>query len=253
MPHKPLPQIDSNSSDEGIKKGINKEGHAITHGEIRVCTVVKGNDITSFFKNFKRIKEENAELIELRVDYIEKLSIDDIELIYSKCGGECIFTCRRKDEGGHFQGSEPERMKIIKKAIDLGFEYVDIELKTVNSTVFDVKNTKVIVSYHNFDLTPSEKTLKEKVMEMRKVGADIMKFAVKINKQDDIERLAKILVSRKVNEDMIVIGMGQKGKITRVIFPLLGSYLTFASVDGKTSAPGQIDIKELDQIYNKLI
>jgi 3-dehydroquinate dehydratase-1 len=51
---------------------------------------------------------------------------------------------------------------------------------------------------------------------------------------------------------MIVLGMGDKGKITRVLQPYLGGYLTFASLDGSNSAPGQIDYNDLEKLYTNI-
>ena len=76
---------------------------------------------------------------------------------------------------------------------------------------------------------------------------DIIKIATNvINDNDNIE-LVKLLINK--DKDIIVLGMGEKGKITRIISPLLGGYLTFASVDGNISASGQISLSDLIHIY----
>jgi 3-dehydroquinate dehydratase len=47
--------------------------------------------------------------------------------------------------------------------------------------------------------------------------------------------------------------MGEKGRISRVMAPLLGSYLSYASLDtGAESAPGQLTIAEMRQIQEIL-
>jgi 3-dehydroquinate dehydratase-1 len=51
---------------------------------------------------------------------------------------------------------------------------------------------------------------------------------------------------------MIVLGMGHLGKLSRVISPLLGAYLTFASLNTPT-APGQLSLQELQIKYNTLL
>ena len=40
-----------------------------------------------------------------------------------------LVTCRAVWEGGHFKGSEEERQRILREALDAGAEYVDIEWK----------------------------------------------------------------------------------------------------------------------------
>ncbi len=79
-----------------------------------------------------------------------------------------------------------------------------------------------------------------------------MKLATKIHANEDIKTLIRLLLDKKPNEEMIVIGMGDKGKITRLINPLLGSYLTYASTEYSQSAPGQIPINLLRAVYQRI-
>ena len=47
--------------------------------------------------------------------------------------------------------------------------------------------------------------------------------------------------------------MGEKGKITRIIAPLLGSFCTYVSLSsGKETADGQIDKKTLEEAIKNL-
>ena len=50
----------------------------------------------------------------------------------------------------------------------------------------------------------------------------------------------------------IGIAMGEMGRYTRVVAPILGSPITYASIGGG-SAPGQLDIKYTQDIIDKLI
>ena len=52
-------------------------------------------------------------------------------------------------------------------------------------------------------------------------------------------------------ENTIGISMGDIGRYTRIIAPLFGSPITFASLDNK-SAPGQLDIQTTKDILDKL-
>jgi 3-dehydroquinate dehydratase-1 len=48
---------------------------------------------------------------------------------------------------------------------------------------------------------------------------------------------------------IIAVSMGDAGKISRVVAPLLGAYLTYASLrKGKESAPGQLSFEEVKRI-----
>ena len=71
-----------------------------------------------------------------------------------------------------------------------------------------------------------------------------------VNNHSDIAKLVRLMVKKTLNQKRIVIGMGGKGKITRIIGPLMGNYLTYASTEFGQSAPGQIEIRKLKEIYN---
>lgn len=223
--------------------------------DVRICVVVTGKNREEFLDNLEKIQRV-ADLVELRVDYIEGFSINDIDLIKNKIYRKAIFTCRKKEEGGFYNGSEQERAAILKKAMGLGFEYVDIELAAVvnfQSNNTDLNNrSKIILSYHNFNNTPAISELEVIKKEMKRYSPDIMKYATLVRDARDIKTLFTFLLDKQAGEEMIVVGMGGKGRMSRVVAPLLGSYLTYASTDYSESATGQIGINELKKLYNDL-
>jgi 3-dehydroquinate dehydratase len=52
------------------------------------------------------------------------------------------------------------------------------------------------------------------------------------------------LFARHPGRSLVVIGMGDHGKKTRVLFPALGSLFTFAAL-GRGTAPGQLAWREM--------
>jgi 3-dehydroquinate dehydratase-1 len=87
---------------------------------------------------------------------------------------------------------------------------------------------------------------------MREKKPDILKLATMVHSDEDNKTLIKLLLNKHAGEQIIVIGMGEKAIYTRSFNPLLGSFLTFASVGESSSAPGQLDIKTLKTIYSLL-
>ena len=73
-----------------------------------------------------------------------------------------------------------------------------------------------------------------------------------VNNKQDVGNLFKTLLNKKVDEKIIIVGMGKKGRVTRIFGPLFGSFLTFAKTKYGLSEQGQIDITKLKNIY-KLI
>lgn len=218
---------------------------------IRICTPVIGKTPSQFLENLKKT-EEVADLIELRVDTIQDFASSDINTIREHTTKEAIWTCRSKEEGGSYEGTEEERVALIQKGIGL-FEYVDIELKTVQSHDFTCnEKSKIIISYHNFQETPSYWDMQKILFEMNQHKPDIIKIAAMVNEEYELTKLYRLLTNKPHHEERIVVGMGEKGKQSRIVGPLLGSYLTYAKTEWGESAPGQIEIRALQNMYRIL-
>ncbi len=77
------------------------------------------------------------------------------------------------------------------------------------------------------------------------LGADMAKIAtmIKVNRDN-----SKILSLYKAPGRLVAIGMGELGKISRIVAPFLGAEFTYASLtDDNTTAPGQISYKRLNK------
>ena len=83
-----------------------------------------------------------------------------------------------------------------------------------------------------------------------KYNPDIVKIACKVNSNRDNARLMSLLDN---DMKMIVLGMGEKGKITRLFSILLGGFCSFAAVDSKRrTAEGQFTVDELNDYIKRL-
>ena len=102
--------------------------------------------------------------MELRLDVIKNLTsqsaADIIHTIKELSDVPIILTNRTKDEGGFFNKTEEERIKILSDNASL-VEITDIELSTNELLRQQVINNanKTIISYHNFEKTPSQEFL----------------------------------------------------------------------------------------------
>lgn len=219
---------------------------------IKICTPVIGETVDQFLDNLEQI-QKISKFVEIRADFIKNLSVDDVAKIKENTMVDSIFTCRRKEEGGNFQGSEDERRTIIKKAIDAQFDYVDIELSTMKEEEILKKGiTKIIVSYHNFEKTPSYWDMQSIIHDMNSFKPDVLKIATMMKEEYESTKIYRLLTNKPHNEERIVLGMGEQGRMTRILGPLLGSYLTYASTEFGGSAPGQIEFEELQKIYRTM-
>jgi len=196
-----------------------------------------------------------ADILELRIDQIRNLNLKG--LMGGK-KGEILVTNRRRDEGGGFLGSERERVGLLREAVALGTDYVDIEVRTEEALIRDLVGemgnhdgrTKWIISHHNFSGTPSLRALRRKFDECKGTGADVIKIVTYAHKmEDNLRVLGLIPYARRKGQKIIAFCMGEVGRISRVMAALLGSHFSYASLEkGVESAPGQLTIEEMKGI-----
>ncbi|MDQ6996970.1 MAG: type I 3-dehydroquinate dehydratase [Mariprofundus sp.] len=185
------------------------------------------------------------DIAELRIDQYASSDPAHVSNELSKFRGiPTIATIRSKNEGGDWCGSEIERLSLFKDIIS-HVDAIDIELssKKILPDVIESAHKAgklAVVSYHNFTSTPSHSDLVEIVAEAKKQGGDIVKIACTVLSQSDIQKLARLTIDC-ASENIIIIAMGPKGLVSRLLFPALGSLMTFAYAERPT-ASGQLRI-----------
>ena len=105
-----------------------------------------------------------------------------------------------------------------------------------------------VVSAHDFTDTPPSKQLLRTLKAMADLGADVAKVAVMPHDRSDVLEALKAADRgrARLRIPIIVIAMGRRGKLTRLIGGEFGSAATFATV-GEGSAPGQVSASEVLQ------
>lgn len=155
-----------------------------------------------------------------------------------------VATVRSAAEGGAWRGDEGERLELYRAVLGaVGAVDVEASSATIVDDVLAAAHGAgrvVLLSFHDFDGTPSESDLVATVGRARDRGADVVKVATMVHGTDDLRTLARVLCADH-GVPLVVIGMGSAGVASRLLFPLLGSRLTFASF-GASSAPGQVDL-----------
>jgi len=203
--------------------------------KIKICVPVIGKTLNEFLKNLTQV-QAIADMVELRVDEIKNLKKIDLQLIRKKTIKVAILTSKKTE--------------IIIKALNLKFDYVDVDLSQISSLKLTNKEkNRIILSFHNFEKTPNMNELIVIVNNMRKFKTGVIKIATVVRNDEDLGNLFRLILAKKKRDNLIVVGMGRKGKITRVLGPILGSFLTFASTPFGKTAPGQIDLNKMQNIY----
>ena len=217
---------------------------------MKICVPIQCRSQEKAIEIWKSLKGK-ADLVEIWIDHIKDLELQN--LLKEKFT-PVVCVCKKPIEMGKFKGTYKQAFELLSTAAQLGSDYIDIPLSQINNFKLKNKNCKLIYSYHNFTNTPSSSILLKKVKEMKKSGANVIKIATKIKSLQDSTRL--ILLANKIQElklPHIIIGMGEKGVITRVLTPTLGGEMMFAAYNkSKASAPGQLTIEELKKEWKEI-
>ena len=194
----------------------------------------------------------DADMVELRLDYLSNFPTDFSSI--SKISKPVIATCMPFFEGGKFEGGEEERFDILKRTLPY-VQYVTIELRTEKKFREKLireaksKGVRVIIAHHDFNFTPSVEEILKILKEEANAGADIAKVAFMARDKKDVLELLLALVTAKLKIPIIALNMGEEGRLSRILSPLFGGYLTYASpAPGKESAPGQYTVEETKKL-----
>jgi len=193
-----------------------------------------------------------ADMVELRIDRMET---PDLPALVGARKGRLLVTNRRKKEGGFFAGPERDRVDLLAEAARLGADWVDIEASTGEHLISDLaakiagpgRTTKMIVSHHELRGTPPWRGLRRRYEACRAFGAHVVKIVTYAEAVEDNLRVLQ-LIPRSLREEQPIIAfcMGPKGRISRLLAPLLGSCISYASLgNGAESAPGQLTVPEM--------
>ncbi len=214
--------------------------------EVKTCATIFEKDPEEARSLIEEIKGK-VHFVELRLDALRELPQSLPE------GVQYIFTCRRKEEGGLFEGEEEKRVFFLKEALRrFNGKYVDIEWKmptALKESFLGQEGLKVILSYHDFSGTPSLESLLERFEEMRKDRATIYKIVTMANSLEDSLRV--LLFLRELTKSgfkVVAHAMGQKGRLSRLLSPFMGgAFVYVSSRPGKEAASGQMSLEEFKQ------
>lgn len=211
----------------------------------KLCTVLTKSD-----ERYIEVANR-SDLVEIRIDMI-----GDTWTTFARMIKKPWIACNRpKAEGGYWEGDEESRVRELLRAKTLGASYIDIELSSphVIRVVENIKvgGCKALISYHNFDETPSLNKLKEIFEKEVKLGADVCKIVTTAKSFQDNITIFRLIMDTCRNAPIVSFCMGEAGVLSRILSPFFGGMFTYASLgEGLESARGQIDLESLESFYN---
>jgi 3-dehydroquinate dehydratase type I len=223
---------------------------------LRICVPVVEPTINRARGRYQRAARKGL-WTEVRLDYLKEPA-PNLPKLFRTLPGPVIATNRRAAEGGSWQDSESDRLKLLSEALALKVTCLDVELAT--DAIFrrelaaKREKTKLILSWHNFAGTPDAPRLEAVLEKMLAADMDIVKLVTMARQpEDNVRMLSLIPKVQALGKEIIAFCMGPLGKWSRVAAPLMGSFLTFApfSTSG-ASAPGQLTVNDLKKVWRTL-
>jgi 3-dehydroquinate dehydratase type I len=226
----------------------------------KICVPLPVERLSELASMIRRAENLGADLIEIRLDCMQEdilSQMDGIKKIISNVSVPLIATNREYNQGGKRVQEEKQRIKTLAKAAEIGFQYIDIELTTADlrHTIRKVKDlgSKPIISFHDFNGTPSDLEMRRIVKSQIEAGAAVCKIITTANTLDDSIRC--LLFTQKMSKvtDIVCFAMGSKGVLSRILSPLFGAFFTFSSLETDLeTALGQVSFSEQKELYRKL-
>ncbi len=170
-----------------------------------------------------------CDLIEVRLDRFAKAP-DVGELVANK-PKPVIFSCRRRQDGGEWEGSEEERLALLRQCIISKADFVEIELDAADQ-IRKFPPAKRVISYTNFQETPADIT--EIYAEMQTKSPDVIKLVTLARTPEEAWPLVQILAKPAV--PTVVVGLGKPG----VMLTVLGKKIAHLYLCGARARHGSL-------------
>ena len=242
-------------------KPIQVQGKSLGSGTLPVIiTPLVGKTLAAILDEVTAIVPKRPDLLEWRIDFFEAIGdvqtvVDAALAIRQASGGIPVLLTRRNVTEGGMPIPIDEAAVVAMYAAACQahcVEMIDYELSNAPEDLKQLREVSaangiaLIMSYHNFQLTPDADTLDSKFAAAERLGADVAKVAVMpTNEQDVLALLAATDRARQTLKiPLISMSMGGIGSLSRIVGWVYGSAATFA-VGKSSSAPGQIAIEDL--------
>lgn len=232
---------------------------ALGTGLPKICVSIQEKGLPAVIKEVNRLSALPIDLLEWRMDHFYGNPAQAMPYIIGEKGGlPVIATLRSKEEGGAALLSDTEYAHTISSVLHTNLcECIDLELSRAAVlppllTECKQQGIPVILSKHDFAKTPSKTAMLSDLSHMKALGGDILKIAVMPHSIEDVLTLLETTAeAKKRYGTVIMMSMGELGKISRVSGEYFGSCLTFAA-GLRESAPGQLPAEELRAILQDI-
>lgn len=214
-----------------------------------ICLTLMESSMESNLK----VLEKNGYLVdmaELRLDMLVDPLAADPDTIKLKFKLPLIITYRKKIDGGRYEGSESYRRDVLYSYAESGFAFIDLESGSSFPEVEKAAlegGTRIIRSYHNFKEVPDN--LETIIRGLAFRPGEIPKAAVYSGSSSETLKLFEVFEKTRDIKDKIILGMGEYGIPSRILYKKLGSMISYCSGSENSGAPGQLTSVDMKNLY----
>jgi 3-dehydroquinate dehydratase-1/3-dehydroquinate dehydratase/shikimate dehydrogenase len=222
----------------------------------RICVAVARETVDQALVAVRKVSSL-ADVIEIRLDYLKDIQVSPFLAAITT---PLLFTNRPVWEGGRFSGDEDARLAPLVEAVNKQAAYVDLELRAPADSLhylreeIEQSSTRLILSWHDFERTPEKMELVTVLNAMQGQGAHIGKIVTMAHDFHDVLRVLQLQEEAALMHfPLIAFCMGRPGVISRLATLELGGYMTYGSANNdEATAPGQLSVEVLRQIYDRI-
>lgn len=192
------------------------------------------------------------DLFELRLDSLGE-SVDEEKL--SMLRRPLIVTARHPREGGANNLSIRKRRNLLGRFLPYA-AFLDVELRSAHAlhSIIDrarQRNVRLLLSFHDFNSTPSLGSLRAMAREAKSLGAAVFKVATRTDAPEQLAQLLAFAEKPNVDLPLSVMGIGKLGRKSRRELMRCGSILNYAHLS-RASIAGQPSLEDMRILRRKL-
>ncbi len=259
----PMRPVDTRNRVEGWMNGplqtFEVKGRVIGKGRPKLIASTSAKRPQEFLDSVRRLAAHpELDVIELRLDYLGNQRPEVFADLTRRAAGAArdkilLATLRNGTDGGSFSIADSAYFAAYEAILATGRpDLVDLEIfrdlpgiRRLIALAHEL-GIRVLLSDHELKFTPEEGEIIRRLQMEDALGADILKFSsMGLSPEDALTIMSATAKMRRyyTSKPMLTMAIGRYGVMTRLTGEGFGSDLTFVSVDGHASAPGQVPLE----------
>jgi len=221
----------------------------------KVCVSITSSAPEDLKNQIMRALSYGADFVEIRFDFLMPADMQESLKIAENIRNRAVFTLRSVQQEGKFIGKNEDRIFWLKQLALSQPMLLDIELHTLRDNdelvdFFTEQKTRILVSWHDFEKTPTHNELLDLLGEMR-IYSNYVKLVTTARKVEDCIRVLDLY--KDITElNLISFAMGEIGILSRILCTIYGNApFTYVALE-EPFVSGQLTIQQMRKLYDMI-